>query len=672
MKKRQLIERDSVPPEHLDFTKWPTVLVDALSPEDQEKYYRRKRAVELYLRGETSLSEIVRETAISKSELLRHVRRCLQVDSNGTVWGFRALIPGKHIKPYERRKALEGDPNPSGAFELLLNTYPSIRDEIERLYLGRKDRGPKEPVMSVLSIWRRFVNACRAVGIKVTEYPFTTKDLGKRSLERYLKNLESRYFTQVAGRHGEEASRHARFTGRGAPLSNLIVRPFQRVVFDGHRIDALFAVEFSTPEGDTIVKIINRLWLLIIMDIATRSVLGHHISFNKEYTAVDVLACIRNAIVPWRPKKLTIPGLRYPERGGYPSGIFDEAKWAAWDEFALDNGKAHLSNLVLDRLTGVVGCTMNFGPVKLPERRFMIEIFFNTLEEYAYRRLPSTTGSQPRDPRRRNPEEAAVKYRISAEHLMELTEICIAQYNGTPHHSLNGLSPLEAMEQRIARYMPIRQIDEKREEVGFLMLQATRKVSGNIKTGKRPYVLYENVRYRNEVLAESPELIGTELTLIVDADDVRHVRAFLPDGSELGVLTATGKWGIVPHSLQTRKEIYSLIHRRLLHIASEDDPIQVYLQYLRDNSNNRKNSGKLARVQHEVNRSFDTKMYVEATADESEVHDAPAMQDGGIAAGTKDNREPIAYDSRDFEPGYRWSEQAPRKDGKKRKRAIIY
>ncbi|MFB8734746.1 hypothetical protein ACEQPO_15075 [Bacillus sp. SL00103] len=116
-----------------------------------------------------------------------------------------------------------------------------------------------------------------------------------------------------------------------------------------------------------------------------------------------------------------------------------------------------------DRLTQVIGCSVNAGPVRTPERRGIIERFFRTLEENGYHKLSTTTGSHPKDPIRKNAEQKAIKYRISAAHLEEITEVLIANYNGTPNEGVNNLTPLEAIEQRLSRGMNIRQIPEEKE-----------------------------------------------------------------------------------------------------------------------------------------------------------------------------------------------------------------
>src|SRR5690606_8523189 len=203
------------------------------------------------------------------------------------------------------------------------------------------------------------------------------------------------------------------------------------------------AIIFKTPEGDEIVEVMNRIWILSIVDVATRAILGHHLCLNKEYSSHDVLMCFRNAIFPWKKKSLTIEGLNYSEGANFPSNLIPEASFGLWDELCYDNAKANIAKNVKEKLVDLVGCSINFGPVAVPVRRPIIERFFRTLEQNGFHRLPSTTGSNPQDPKRKKSEEKAIKYRITAEHLEELTDVLIAEYNATPHEGNNNLSPLE-------------------------------------------------------------------------------------------------------------------------------------------------------------------------------------------------------------------------------------
>ena len=86
------------------------------------------------------------------------------------------------------------------------------------------------------------------------------------------------------------------------------------------------------------------------------------------------------------------------------SNLIEQAKWAVWDEFLVDNGQANLATIVKKTITEKVGAHMNPGPVEMPERRGIIERFFRKLEENGFHRFPNTTGSNPEDPRWQEPE----------------------------------------------------------------------------------------------------------------------------------------------------------------------------------------------------------------------------------------------------------------------------
>lgn len=575
----------------MDVTTWPSVLIDNLDPEDRNVYLLRKKAIEIYFSTKMTVKDILLQTGLDDRNLRRLINRCLELDSEGVVWGFRALIPNKRVGKYTRKAKLDGSTSMTGAFDFLIERYPSLRDLIENLYLRRNKRLLQEPVLKIKHLHKKFLDECRHIGITVNDYPFNTKNLGKRALERYVKKLETRHFMSASKRYGEEASQLARSTGVPSDYYSMITRPYERVQFDGHKIDALFAVKFLTPEGDEIVEIMDRIWILVIIDVATRAVLGYHLSLNKEYSASDVLHCIRNAIVPTPRKRLEIPGLHYDISGGYVGEVIPEVQWALWDEFLYDNGKANLAEIVGERLTQVVGCSVNAGPVALPVRRAYIERFFSTLEENGYHRLPNTTGSNPDDARRQEPGRQAIKYQISFQELEEITEVLISNYNGTRHEGINNLSPLEAMQQRISRgLLPRIMPEERRGDAQFLSFRAQREVKGSVKDGRRPFINYEGVEYRSELLSRCSHLIGTSLDLLVNMNDLRIIKAFLPDGSEFGSLTASGKWGVTPHTLQIRKQINKLRHLKLLHYTSMDCPVEAFQKYLEQKAKTHKTS----------------------------------------------------------------------------------
>ncbi|MFZ7646193.1 hypothetical protein ACO1C7_29600 [Bacillus cereus] len=102
------------------------------------------------------------------------------------------------------------------------------------------------------------------MGIKITEYPFNTKTLAKKSIERFVRSLSKSHFVDVAKRNGDQAFMIAKNTGKGNKNNPMIIRPLERVEFDGHRIDTSIAIIFKTPEGDEIVEVMNRISIFLL------------------------------------------------------------------------------------------------------------------------------------------------------------------------------------------------------------------------------------------------------------------------------------------------------------------------------------------------------------------------------------------------------------------------
>jgi putative transposase len=169
---------------------------------------------------------------------------------------------------------------------------------------------------------------------------------------------------------------------------------------------------------------------------------------------------------------------------------------------------------------------------------------------------------------------------VTFDELEEFVEYAIASYHGTPHGGLNNVTPLEAMEyfvrgkQTLLNWLP-----ERHRRTLCLMQSARRcRVSGYLERGVRPHINLFGVRYTNVVLACSTQLIGQALRVYMNADDLRCVRAFLADGTELGVLEAHGAWRVVPHNLTLRKEIRKLQGNKRARTIPGDSPIEAYVQ----------------------------------------------------------------------------------------------
>jgi hypothetical protein len=270
----------------------------------------------------------------------------------------------------------------------------------------------------------------------------------------------------------------------------------------------------------------------------------------------------------------------------------------------LDNAKANLANDTVTALCEFVGCLVDAGPRYSPDERPYIERFFGTIASRLSSRLPGYTGSHPRDLRRALADpKGDLRLYVSLDELSELVEYAIASYNGTSHTGLNNATPLEAIEYFVrGRQTLMRWLPEQRRRTLCLMQSARQcRVRAYIGQGVRPHINLYRVRYTNRLLAASTHLVGQNLLIYLNADDLRSVRAFLADGTELGVLEAQGAWQLVPHNLKLRQEICKQSGKRHRLSDASSNPIDTYVQEkLAQARKTRKAATDLARTKHSL------------------------------------------------------------------------
>jgi len=535
---------------------WKSVLEDALSPDKRGIFLNRKNAVDMYIDG-VDLITIERETHIHETQINKLVAKCCRIDpATNEPYGYAALLPYHRTVKYKRGPVNGSPVSMTGLFELLLLRYPSLASFICDNYFGKKEV-TLEKNMHVTTLHHKFLCECRNLGIQDYEYPFNTTSKGLRSLRRYVDNIKMQNEGLTIKREGKDARQKYRSTGKGRKISTIPLAPYSLVQLDGHQIDMLYTVPIINSDGSVSNLPATRLWLIAVIDAATRTVLGYSLTSGENYSQTDVLAAIKDSIQPRTRIEFTIPGFHYPDEGGFPSFVIEEANWAIFDAIMLDNAKMHLACDVVNKITERLMCAVSFGPVATPETRSIIERFFGTLEENGYHRAVSTTGSNARDVRREGAEKDAVNYGVSYNDLVELTEYLISSYNNSAHSGLSNRTPIQVLKDRIknAGMSPCISDAKMKETVrGLTYLTVERTIRGSFSSGKRPYISYEGVEYRNEAVSISPHLVGTKLFIEVDPDDISSVLAFTENGIELGYLRATGLWGRRSHSLKTRKE----------------------------------------------------------------------------------------------------------------------
>lgn len=586
---------------------WDVIKTDLLPEADKGIYDMKKKAVDMYI-DDCPAKDILKITGITPNRLPGLIERCILVNpSNGRQYGYSALIPNKKLKSSSMKSNTDSTSKSKGAFKLLLLKYPSLNEFVINTYFGKTSL---EKRVTPSNLHKKFLEECRRLKIQDYEYPFNTTDCARRTFYSYLKKLEREYGNLTVLRESRNSQQKFFSTGKGHSIRPIVLAPFSIIQIDGHKIDMLYTVEVMNRYGEILRMPAMRLWLIAVIDTATRVIIGYSISANENYNQIDVLHAIKNTIIPKKPMEFKLAGLKYPDNFGYSSLAIPETEWAMPETIMLDNAKSHLADNVISKLCMELHCSMNFGSVATPETRGIIERVFKTLEDNGYHRLVSTTGSNTSDIRRENAERDAVKYQITFMDIVQLTEYFIALYNNSPHKSLDGQTPLECMRRRIvdAGMQPcIADAEMKQRVCQLTNITEIKTVRGSIKNGKRPYITYKGCEYRNDILSQTTGLIGKKLIIDINPDDISTLKGYFEDGTELGILTAVGEWGRRRHSLKTREEALKFAN----HNNQKNNPFYAPLSELENELNERalnerRARTKAARIRSEQNKELKT------------------------------------------------------------------
>lgn len=569
---------------------WPELPDNIVSEESRELFNRRCKAVEMYLDNEF-LVDIELATNVHRTSIASLLQKCLQLDPDGKILGFNGLIPFARTKDYVRtadikHKFKEDQGGLSGLLQLTLNKYPDLDKKLKNLILKKNSFGMNthEKKISPKQLHQVFIKYIREKGVKDNEWPFNTKHLGITSIRKYVNNVLNQHFSRsVRVREEQDSIAHlAVGTGHSSFLNH--EEPFDAVQFDAYNIDAFFSVDFVTPEAFEIDVQLDRLWLITLIESISRAILAYAVIYRSQISATDLLDVLRNAIDPPQRLEISIPGLSYPENAGLPHEVIHECKGIAWNTIYLDGALAHLAKIIQTDVRDSLGMSINWGPVAHFERRSIQERFFEKVATDLFQRLPSTTGSNPLKGRAKNAEDVAVKYKIRADEIEQLLAIYVAQYNATPNEGTSFLSPLDILKSffhdQKGHFLPRRLPTHTGQSSNPIPIVREVVVRGGIKSGRRPYIVFERERYTNGALSQAAGLVGKRLKIHIDPRDLRQVRAFLPNGSELGFLKVMGRWQYTKHSWKTRKIINSLVSKKLLAVSKFVDPVQVYMNFL--------------------------------------------------------------------------------------------
>ena len=580
------MKRGDVPEALADPSLWPTVDVSAISVDRRDVYQRREQAVSAYLRGE-SLVDIEHRFGVHRGSLTRLVGRCLSPHQDGRIRGLRALIPHTRAKEYQRTKRVVRTSSRGGLagalgqlFERLPQLVGIIEREIASTHLGLSKNNR---VYGLLDVQSKVIAACREAGLTAQDYPLNHDENGYRSLARWIRDrLELRIPMRLP---------------RLDDAWDTTMRPYSVVELDGHKLDLRVRVRYIDSTGVSVDIESERLFVITLIDVCTRIVLGWQLVPAPEYDHHDVLSAIQDALRPRRKRtEFLVPGLAYRTGAGFVADVLPELNYACWDVLKVDNAASHLTEDTFEPICRFVRCRLEAGPIGEPTARPFIERFFGTLTNRMSRKVTGTTGRSPDDPLGKRGRDVPVALLITLPELEELLDVSIANYHAAGHAGLNGRSPLEALQLAVANHAtPIRTLPPMlRGRLHQLQSVHLSTVRGSAAHGVAPYVSLFGARYSNEVLQRTSGLIGQKIRVYIQPNDMRAAWAYLSTGADLGQLSVLDGWRYSRHTLRLRKRILS--ERRLgrLKFAGEQDPVALFAEVQRRAARRSRKQGTVA------------------------------------------------------------------------------
>jgi len=571
--------------DQIDTSTWQDLDEGGLTHAHRQLFRSRKAGVQAFLRGDTA--ERVKEiSGVSRTQIYRLItERCLVAFQDGLPAGWRGLKPYQRIALYTRRAPLEPDAwgaGLAGALQLLFSSKAGheLRTRFEARILRKLSPRDKLTAKRVakqeLIVWF-LKEAERLFEVPGEHWPFNTSKQGRVTLSAFIDQVLDdnpvRARTLVGGPEAEKKAK----AGDGVNRPKL--RLLERVECDAHKLDVRCVINVPNPAGGFSPRLVHRIWVIVIVDVASRCVLGFSISIRREPSKDDVLRAMRHALRRWQPRHLTTLNARtYHPKAGFPSKLNPKYIGACWNSMSVDGALANTCKTVRETLKAVVGAqliapqdTQSFTKRTSLDDRPYIETFFRLFPK-EMSRMSTGTGANPGERKGRDPEAAAAASNFQFEHLEDLLDVLVANYNGTPHSSLGYRSPLEQFE-FLARQDPglIRVADPG--EVTRLLCARKRCRVLATKSGNNVHINFQNAEYSAEWLKTRRDLFGEYLDAYLEDDyDARFVTVSY-QGHILGSLHALPPWHQTPHTTYMRSAIKGLAAKRLIFLSSNEDPV---------------------------------------------------------------------------------------------------
>ncbi|WP_398468949.1 Mu transposase C-terminal domain-containing protein [Tardiphaga sp.] len=480
-----------------------------LPPTEQKQIFRRHHYVTEFVRRETSEGSKVKRTDASIAIALKAIDddfaptgRCDQprtVHKRPCARTFR-----RWLKSYEKHGA---DPLALRTLHRrcgnqLSNMHPEairLLNEHLMLYCDERRRSIKK-VHSLLAVAVRDCNRERELrGVSPIDVP------AKSTLRARIAALNQ--FEVYASRHGIPAAR-AKFAANSGGLD--VDRPLQHVQIDEWRIQLHTIVEglgigADFTEKDRIALRKERLYACVVIDVATRCVVGMRLS-RKSDTPNAIATLAMTVIDKTDIAKASGCLSDWPMHG--PAHVMSPDAGA---NFIDEEFRARLADLK---------CTYENAPAGLSHLRGHIERVFGTAHTNLIEEFPGRSFSNVVDKGAYKAEDRAAA--LSADVPKIFVRWVVDHYHHTPHVGLCGETPYCAWQRLTQKFGvdPSPNRDQRREIFG---VELERVLDQN---GVRVQGLF----YQSEEMQRWRRQLGdTKVRVRVDENDIGYVSVWLGD-----------------------------------------------------------------------------------------------------------------------------------------------
>jgi len=577
-------ERVAGDPTLRDVTGWPVIPLDTI-PRKRRKAFLRNQCIVAEVLAGTAEQVVAHRHSVSPGRVSQLLDRCLGGDDASAPARTVGLIPYSVLARKQRRSPLGALGRPRGdacAFQALLDAVPELRDNLDALIRAGLKRADNALRPTPAAVHGEFKRTLAEQHWPRDRYPYTTESIAYEAVRRYLHER-----TEAIMRELQYAKQRP---PRELGLSQPIRRALRATQIDEHILDARGRVHLHF--NDELIPLrVGRMAVSVAIDVDSECVLGFHLAETRAPNQQDMLALLDNCLRPWTPLALATPGLAYTPGACFPSGLQPPYP-ISFGTVHMDNAWLHSAKSVTSLLCDQLGATIALGLPGQPLIRALVESVFDYINKHGSHRLPSTTGSHPKDPKREPRKHQKRPPRVTVQTIREVLSVILSDYNVTPRAQLGGASPLALFQHHcrnhFVRYVPTL---IRRQWQPFIDSEE-RPVHWHIAEHRSPYVNFYHARYQGPGLLKVAGK-GAHVRLESDRRDIRTLHAYSVTGEDLGTLQVSRSWQRFPHSLAMRRYLHKHAKRFRLDMR---DPLASYARLLLAHKDDARHALSLLRI----------------------------------------------------------------------------